>query len=72
MAYGRIVRERSVLRQLIGAANQLPILRSRLMAAIAIPCWILPSRLYKLPSSVTDGGPKVGPLLAKAIEKVNS
>ena len=73
MAYGRIVRERSVLRQLIGAANQIadsaftPDGRdSNTLLDLA------EQAVYQIAEQrTTDGGPeKVGPLLAKAIEKV--
>ena len=73
MAYGRIVRERSVLRQLIGTANQIadsaftPDGRdSNTLLDLA------EQAVYQIAEQrTTDGGPeKVGPLLAKAIEKV--
>ena len=73
LAYGRIVRERSVLRQLIGAANHIA------DSAFA-PDGRDSNTLLDLAEQAVfqiaekrskDGGPeKVGPLLAKAVEKV--
>ena len=72
VAYGKIVRERSVMRQLIGAATKFPIPRSRLTVAIPIRCW-QSKRVQIAENRLKDSGPeKVAPLLTKAVEKVES
>ena len=50
LAYGKIVRERSVLRQLIGAANQIADSAFTPDGRDTIPCWSWQnSRYFRLP-----------------------